>query len=148
MYRSEDAVTVQLTLDWHALPICEQGGPDSTDVKMDPYFNQWEDLDDSPIGWHITEVNIHPMSRHLRDHTANIYVFLPQSHACRLSAYVPGRERSGICARSCDTCERVRMPLWRSLAEPVDACTTSDGWLSPLASAAAASARAASKLFD
>jgi len=34
----------------------EQGGPDSTDVKNSPYFNQWEDLDDSPIGWHITEV--------------------------------------------------------------------------------------------
>ena len=32
-----------------------QGGPDSTDVKNMPYFNQWEDLDDSPIGWHITE---------------------------------------------------------------------------------------------
>ena len=33
-----------------------QGGPDSTEVKNDPYYNQWEDLDDSPIGWHITEV--------------------------------------------------------------------------------------------
>ena len=33
-----------------------QGGPDSTGVKNDPYYNQWEDLDDSPIGWHITEV--------------------------------------------------------------------------------------------
>ena len=32
-----------------------QGGPDSTDVKNDPFYNQWEDLDDSPIGWHITE---------------------------------------------------------------------------------------------
>ena len=32
-----------------------QGGPDSTEVKNMPYYNQWEDLDDSPIGWHITE---------------------------------------------------------------------------------------------
>ena len=32
------------------------GGPDSDGVKHDVYFNQWEDLDDSPIGWHITEV--------------------------------------------------------------------------------------------
>lgn len=35
-----------------------QGGPDSSSVKSDPYFNQWEDLDDSSIGWHITEVNM------------------------------------------------------------------------------------------
>jgi len=28
----------------------------TTEVKSDPYYNQWEDLDDSPIGWHITEV--------------------------------------------------------------------------------------------
>jgi len=35
-----------------------QGGPDSTEVKNDPYYNQWEDLDDSPIGWHITEVRL------------------------------------------------------------------------------------------
>ena len=35
-----------------------QGGPDSTGVKNDPYYNQWEDLDDSPIGWHITEVRL------------------------------------------------------------------------------------------
>lgn len=34
-----------------------QGGPDSTDVKGDPYFNQWEDFDDSPVTWHITEVS-------------------------------------------------------------------------------------------
>merc|ERR1712216_679206 len=32
-----------------------EGGPDSDGVKHDVYFNQWEDLDDSPIGWHITE---------------------------------------------------------------------------------------------
>jgi len=25
-------------------------------VKNDPYFNQWEDFDDSPVSWHITEV--------------------------------------------------------------------------------------------
>ena len=35
---------------------CEQGGPDSTSVKNDPFYNQWEDLDDSPITWDITEV--------------------------------------------------------------------------------------------
>ena len=40
----------------------QQGGPDSSGVKNDPYFNQWEDLDDSPIGWHITEVC--PFPRH------------------------------------------------------------------------------------
>jgi hypothetical protein len=33
-----------------------QGGPDSTDVKHDLTFNQWEDLDDSPVSWNITEV--------------------------------------------------------------------------------------------
>ena len=33
-----------------------QGGPDSTTVKNAPYFNEWSDLDDSPVGWHITEV--------------------------------------------------------------------------------------------
>jgi len=32
-----------------------KGGPDSTAVKNQPYFNQWEDLDDSPVSWHITE---------------------------------------------------------------------------------------------
>ena len=32
-----------------------QGGPDSSGVKTDVFYNQWEDLDDSPIGWHITE---------------------------------------------------------------------------------------------
>jgi hypothetical protein len=35
---------------------CEQGGPDSDAVKKDPYFNQWGDLDDSPIVWHISPV--------------------------------------------------------------------------------------------
>ena len=25
-------------------------------MKSDPYFNQWEDFDDSPVSWHITEV--------------------------------------------------------------------------------------------
>jgi hypothetical protein len=33
-----------------------QGGPDSTTVKNSPYFNQWSDLDDSPVSWEITEV--------------------------------------------------------------------------------------------
>ena len=32
-----------------------QGGPDSSEVKNMPYFNQWEDMDDSPVSWHITE---------------------------------------------------------------------------------------------
>ena len=32
-----------------------QGGPDSTEVKHDPYFNQWQDFDDSPVSFHITE---------------------------------------------------------------------------------------------
>ena len=32
-----------------------QGGPETDEVKHDVYYNQWEDLDDSPIGWHITE---------------------------------------------------------------------------------------------
>ena len=33
-----------------------QGGPDSTAVKHNLTYNQWEDLDDSPISFHITEV--------------------------------------------------------------------------------------------
>jgi hypothetical protein len=32
-----------------------QGGPDSSAVKNSPYFNQWEDMDDSPVSWHVTE---------------------------------------------------------------------------------------------
>mmetsp|Transcript_78872 Transcript_78872/g.115503 ORF Transcript_78872/g.115503 Transcript_78872/m.115503 type:complete len:102 (-) Transcript_78872:297-602(-) len=32
-----------------------QGGPDSSDVKHDPQYNQWEDFDDSPSSWTITE---------------------------------------------------------------------------------------------
>jgi len=32
-----------------------QEGPETDSVKHDVYYNQWEDLDDSPIGWHITE---------------------------------------------------------------------------------------------
>mmetsp|Transcript_35688 Transcript_35688/g.71570 ORF Transcript_35688/g.71570 Transcript_35688/m.71570 type:complete len:83 (+) Transcript_35688:55-303(+) len=31
------------------------GGPDSTDVKNDVTFNQWQDLDDSYTPWTITE---------------------------------------------------------------------------------------------
>jgi len=41
-----------------------QGGPDSTEVKHDPYFNQWQDFDDSPVSFHITEpvnpLEVHP----------------------------------------------------------------------------------------
>jgi len=33
-----------------------QGGPDSSATKNMPYYNQWEDFDDSPVSWHITEV--------------------------------------------------------------------------------------------
>jgi len=40
---------------WH------QGGPDSTLVKNDPSFNQWEDLDDSPVAFHTT-APVDPMS--------------------------------------------------------------------------------------
>ena len=32
-----------------------QEGPETDSVKHDVYYNQWEDLDDSPVGWHITE---------------------------------------------------------------------------------------------
>mmetsp|Transcript_36843 Transcript_36843/g.74454 ORF Transcript_36843/g.74454 Transcript_36843/m.74454 type:complete len:83 (+) Transcript_36843:11-259(+) len=32
-----------------------QGGPDSTAVKNDVTFNQWQDLDDSYTPWTITE---------------------------------------------------------------------------------------------
>jgi hypothetical protein len=28
-------------------------GPETDSVKHDVYYNQWEDLDDSPIGWNI-----------------------------------------------------------------------------------------------
>ena len=45
-----------------AICVCEQGGPDSSAVKNMPYYNQWEDLDDSPIGWHITEVGASVMN--------------------------------------------------------------------------------------
>ena len=45
-----------------AICVCEQGGPDSSGVKNMPYYNQWEDLDDSPIGWHITEVGASVMN--------------------------------------------------------------------------------------
>ena len=45
-----------------AICVCEQGGPDSSAVKNMPYYNQWEDLDDSPIAWHITEVGASVMN--------------------------------------------------------------------------------------
>lgn len=44
------------TMNWTHLEFADaQGGPDPS-TKHEVYFNQWEDLDDSPIGWHITEV--------------------------------------------------------------------------------------------
>ena len=32
-----------------------QEGPETDSTKHEVYYNQWEDLDDSPVGWHITE---------------------------------------------------------------------------------------------
>mmetsp|Transcript_4345 Transcript_4345/g.6402 ORF Transcript_4345/g.6402 Transcript_4345/m.6402 type:complete len:96 (-) Transcript_4345:248-535(-) len=32
-----------------------QGGPDTSDEMHNPQYNQWGDLDDSPISWTISE---------------------------------------------------------------------------------------------
>jgi len=49
------------TWNTHGKDWIYEGGPDSTLVKNDPSFNQWEDLDDSPVAFHTT-APVDPMS--------------------------------------------------------------------------------------